>query len=453
MRETARRPRWNVSPSRSFSALQLVARPRAVTKLVALLSVLFVLTAVGLVVLPWQQNIPAHGRVTALDPLDRRQIIPAPVTGRLVKVHVQEGAFVEAGEVLAEMADQDPQYALRLEQQLRFAEQKVQAASDTVDFYSRQLLHLEDSLALAVKGAEFELNVATEEVKARQQELAAAEAELEQKQADRDRRWRLLQKKLASALDFQKAEAEYLAAVAKVEAAKAKVAQALSDEKAKRAKVGQTREDMRARIESTKSLREDARSKLALAQKELTEALTRLERQKTQRIAAPRNGRVFRVRAASSADLVLRGDPVLELIPDTSELAVALWVRGNDAPLVAPNRKLRLQFEGWPAVQFAGWPSVAVGTFGGIVAVVDAQDDGAGRFRVLVRPDPDDEPWPDRRYLRQGVRANGWILLEEVRLGYELWRQLNAFPPSVTAPPEEDGALSEAKGEKGGKKG
>ena len=31
--------------------------------------------------------------------------------------------------------------------------------------------------------------------------------------------------------------------------------------------------------------------------------------------------------------------------------------------------------------------------------------------------------------MRQGVRANGWVMLSRVRLGYEIWRQLNGFPP------------------------
>jgi hypothetical protein len=95
---------------------------------------------------------------------------------------------------------------------------------------------------------------------------------------------------------------------------------------------------------------------------------------------------------------------------------------------------VRLQFEGWPAVQFAGWPSVAVGTFGGEVAAIDPSDDGKGYFRVQVRPE-DESEWPTERYLRQGVRANGWVMLSRVRLGYEIWRQLNGFPPAIAAEP------------------
>lgn len=420
----------------SFSALQLVRRPRAISLFVRFLGVLILVTGVSLAVLPWQQNVPAVGRVTAIDPRDRQLTIPAPVTGRLVETFVIEGSRVEQGQVLARMADQDPQYTLRLEQQLSFAQDKRRAARDTVDFYARQLEHLEDYLELAVSGAQFELNVATQKVEAARRDLEAAEADFDQKKADRDRRYRLFLKQIASELDFQKAEADYLTAAAKVEAAKAKVAQAQNEEKAKLTKVGQVREEMRAKIESTKSLREDARSKVALAEKEVTEALTKLERQKTQTIEAPRDGQIFRVRAANTAELISKGAPLIDLVPDATDLGVELWVRGVDAPLVSPGRKVRLQFEGWPAVQFAGWPSVAVGTFGGVVSVVDALDDGQGRFRVLVRHDPEDEPWPDRKYLRQGVKAKGWLLLDEVSLFYEIWRQLNAFPPSLSAPDE-----------------
>ena len=77
-----------------------------------------------------------------------------------------------------------------------------------------------------------------------------------------------------------------------------------------------------------------------------------------------------------------------------------------------------------------------------------------GRFRALVLPDPDDEPWPDRRYLRQGVRTSGWVLLDEVSMGYEIWRQLNAFPPSVRSAPDapapgaQEAKSKKAKGDK-----
>ena len=82
-------------------------------------------------------------------------------------------------------------------------------------------------------------------------------------------------------------------------------------------------------------------------------------------------------------------------------------------------------------MQFGGYPEVAVGTFGGRVAFIDPSDDGKGKFRMMILPDDRDEAWPGGRFLRQGGRAKGWILLGQVSVAYEIWRQLNAFPPLI----------------------
>jgi hypothetical protein len=137
-----------------------------------------------------------------------------------------------------------------------------------------------------------------------------------------------------------------------------------------------------------------------------------------------------------SASIVKEGEELCRIIPRMTTPAVQVWVAGNDAPLITPGRDTRLQFEGWPAIQFSGWPSVATGTFGGEVALVDAGDDGTGKFRVVVVPDPEavaqgDQEWPEAPYLRQGGRVNAWILLDNVPLGYEIWRRMNGFPPAL----------------------
>ncbi len=169
----------------------------------------------------------------------------------------------------------------------------------------------------------------------------------------------------------------------------------------------------------------EAASKLAISQ-------TRLSRQHTQRIVAPKDGMIVRTFAGDSATLVSEGDVLAEFLPANSLKAVALTIRGLDMPLVRIGQKVRLQFEGWPMVQFSGWPSVAVGTFGGVVAVVDSSALADGSFRILVTQ-PEGETWPDDHYLRFGARAQGWVQLNTVPLGYELWRQLNGFPPERPA--------------------
>jgi len=178
-------------------------------------------------------------------------------------------------------------------------------------------------------------------------------------------------------------------------------------------------------------------------------------------IRAPRSGRVVRLLKAGEGETVKAGDTLALLAPDTADQAVELYLTDNDAPLVDVGRPVRLQFAGWPALQFTGWPSVAVGTFAGRIAVIDAVDDGTSRYRVIVKPDEDairsgkEQPWPTPRQLRPGAEATGWVMLETVSLGFELWRQFNAFPPTVERNPGEKavGDGGSGKDDKGSKEG
>jgi hypothetical protein len=58
---------------------------------------------------------------------------------------------------------------------------------------------------------------------------------------------------------------------------------------------------------------------------------------------------------------------------------------------------------------------------------------------VLVEPESRlvGDTWPAAEFLRQGNQAVGWVFLNRVPLGYEIWRRLNGFPP-VLAPDSKD---------------
>lgn len=185
----------------------------------------------------------------------------------------------------------------------------------------------------------------------------------------------------------------------------------------------------KAKIEYKKLLSEEAQAAAKLASSEV-----KLSRQERQLVKAPRDGTILRVLHGSGNVIVSEGDNLAVFVPISLSQSVEIYIQGNDLPLVYPGRKVRLQFEGWPAVQFSGWPSVAIGTFGGVVKVVDPSVSKSGKFRVIIVPDGD-EVWPDQTYLRQGTRVYGWILLNTVTLGYELWRQFNGFPPALDNEP------------------
>lgn len=228
---------------------------------------------------------------------------------------------------------------------------------------------------------------------------------------------RLRQKRASINLNIDAARQAYTISIKNQDRQRKLVAEGLSSE----------RSFEKAQIETAK-----LKSQLSKIEAELADIEVKLSRQSSQEVKAEQSGVIMRIIAPQGGVIVKAGDELTELIPEREESAVQLFITGNDLPLVREGRKVRLQFEGWPAVQFTGWPSVAVGTFGGVVKFVDQADDGNGNYRVIVFPDlTDPNPWPSTTFLRQGIKTVGWILLDEVSLGWELWRQLNGFPVTV----------------------
>lgn len=182
----------------------------------------------------------------------------------------------------------------------------------------------------------------------------------------------------------------------------------------------------------------------------LTKSETQFSRQSTQRIVAPRDGFVTRILPGERGQLIKAGNPIAIFTPDVANLAAELWIDGNDASMILPGQKVRMQFEGWPAIQIAGWPSLAIGTFKGKVHLIDQASSKEGKFRILVVPD---EPWPSQKFLRLGVQSKGFVQLNKTFILKEIWRVLNGFPP-VTNPikDELDGMLKFKDSEKEDKK-
>ncbi|MEM9879922.1 MAG: HlyD family efflux transporter periplasmic adaptor subunit [Pseudomonadota bacterium] len=175
---------------------------------------------------------------------------------------------------------------------------------------------------------------------------------------------------------------------------------------------------------------ENMRSQLAEANAALNRIDVSISRQSVQIVKAPRDGMILRVNAGDTATYVSAGQALARFVPTDVPRAVEIYLDGRDISLVQQGAPVRLEFEGWPAFQFSGWPGATIGTFGGQVAAIDLSASADGRFRVLVVEREDGvDAWPDDRFVRLGSAARGWVLFDTVSVGYELWRQLNNFPP------------------------
>jgi multidrug resistance efflux pump len=385
------------------------------------LLVIFVLLLLLLAFAPWRQFVRGSGRVIAFDPLERRINIEAPVSGRVSKLNVNEGQVIKQGDVIVEIQDNDPNLLENLRAQRS-------AALSRVDLVKTRIEALESQITQQTMAKEQALDVARQKVSGDQ--IAAQTAEL-----DFTRVETLYQKGLSSRRDYE-------AAILRRDSTAASL-------RSSEASVKRTENEFSALISATTASRQSARSDMAKAQEELSGLEIRVSQNMRQVVTAPRDGIVLQV-PATDGSYLKPGDLICVVIPNTQKRFAEIWIDGNDVPLirsrkeengvVTPGSQVRLVFEGWPAVQIIGWPQLAVGSFGGEVLFVDATDDGTGKFRAVVAPvddvvdrgdgkGPVSVGWPSgERWLRQGVLANGWVMLDEVPLWFELWRQMNGFP-------------------------
>lgn len=433
----------------TLPAMRLVHTPRVVWRVARALIILFFVLPLAVLLLPWQQTITASGRLMAFSPVDRQQFVKAPIDARVMKWLVVEGQSVEKGDVLVEMNDPDPKILAHIMEEKQAIETRVRRSELRVKALEEQMASLEGSREQAIKGTTNRMLMTERRLQSAREAEKAARATNELAIINFNMQDGLYAKGLTSRLELEQAKQRKVTAEAELERALQARYAAENEVDALKADLGKVTNDADAALAGLRALLESGEAEIAAGQRDLAGVKIRLNRQETQQVTSPCKGNVFRVlaNASNGGQLIKAGDNLCIIVPDipeNSERAVELFLEGLDAPLITQllsqrsqegNTEplaVRLQFEGWPAVQFMGWPSLSIGTFGGRLEVVDATDDGKGKFRVLVKPDPDEEsinPWPSDFNLRQGVRANGWLFLNRVTIGWELWRYINGFPP------------------------
>jgi len=402
-------------------ALSLAGAARYTRLFSRLLVIAFAMLALAMLFLPWRQFVSGTGRVIAFNPLDRRINVEAQVSGRVKHMHVLEGQRVKKGELIAEIQDNDPNLLNNLKAQREAIESRRDFALGRVESLTAQITQQELAKAQAIDGAE--------------QRVAGAKIAAETSLLNYNRTKDLFEKKLESQRNFELATLSRDSTIAELKSAEAALKR--------------TSNDFDATIASTHASKGTALSEVATAERDLSVIDVQINQNLRQIVDAPRDGIVLQV-AATDGTYLRPGSLICVIIPETDSRYVEIWVDGNDMPLIharkddQPGSPVRIAFEGWPAVQVIGWPQLAIGTFGGEVVFVDATDDGLGKFRIVVGPMDDivnrgdgkgsvTVGWPDKdRWLRQGARANAWVMLDQVPLWFEIWRQINGFPPVVS---------------------
>ncbi len=452
-------------PAIELPALQTAGKRRVTRRFGRFMMLVLVVTPFVLVFAPWQQNLAGQGRVIAFDPVDRPMPLQARTDGVVLQWHVREGQQVNKGDPIVDLADNDPLILQRLAEQLTAAQQKLAAAKQKSAQYSRQVEEAEKAREAAMQFADDEIAAAEQAVVVAEQAVKVA-AENVKFRIVSETMWQgLVEDRIGASIELANARQLLAIAHAELDSRSAAVVGAAANLRARRSARLRVERDEQVKIQTAKAMRDTADGEVAEAEGTIPRLRRDLDRQKQQQITAPVTGFVQNLRANGQGGVFVKQSTTLAiLIPETKQLAVELLIDGNDVTFVDVGRHVRLQFEGWPAIQWVGWPSAAIGTFGGQVAFGDRFDDGSGNYRVMVLPDErsfaspegpmvewirnvvtfdkvsqagNPHAWPGEPWLKQGVRAKGWIVLDRVSLGFEIWRQLNGFPPTVQRPDDD----------------
>ena len=430
------------------SALAGAATPQIVRVLARLLFITFLAAPFALALVPWQQTVQGQGMVIAYSPVERMQVITARVSGQIRRWHVVEGTRVKMNDPVVDIEDNDPELAARLDAQRGFLAERLVAARLEVAELTAASKAQESARDAAIQAAEANRQAARKAIEVASQ----AEANARFAQGFEVNRFKMFEELfnnpqfggLESRLSRDEARMRADRATTDTDKAIAEIQRAQATLLTQEALMLQADAAGLSAVAVARSNLRKSEQNLFTIEREIQEIDNRIERFKARIVLAPCDGVVFRIAAdvGQGGQYVKEGEDLCTIVPDTNDRVVELLLNGIDAPLVLAYAErtghmphVRLQFEGWPAVQFSGWPELAIGTFGGRIRQVDAASSGGGKFRVLVEPEQRlvGDPWPDPQFLRQGNQAIGWVFLNRVPLGYEIWRRLNGFPP-VLAP-------------------
>lgn len=424
----------NKVPVDRFYSLSLVRTPYMAKNMAYWAGGLFIMLNL-FTLLPWTQNIDSRGVITTLNPEERPQTIQATISGRIERWHVHEGEFVRRGDTivtLSEVKDKffDPELLLRIDEQIKAKQGAGKSTVGKANSLLKQISALKSALEYSLNKAENKIKQSRLKIISDSMDLVAIKVDFEVAKIQFERQEKLYQQGLKSLTELEQRKLKF------------------QESSAKRVSVENkflaSKNDLTNSIIELSSLKADYTDKISKAESEYNSTLAYgfgvdgdISKMKNEysnmqirnsfyQILSPKDGYIVKALKAGIGETVKEGEAITSIIMVHPELAVALYVKPMDIPLLTIGRRVRLQFDGWPTLVFSGWPGATFGTFAGLIAVIDNMDT-QGKYRILVVPDPNEESWP--HVLRVGTGANGWAMLNDVPIYYEIWRQMNGFPP------------------------
>lgn len=393
-------------------------------------------TLAGIMFLPWTQNIRATGSVTTLRQEQRPQELNSIIPGKVIKWHVKEGDFVKAGDTILQLAEikddyLDPNLLNRTQEQLLAKRQTIDYYKNKVGTAGQQIGALSSGRGLKLQQLQNKAEQLRLKLQSDNAEVTAANNDYKIASDQFARQKEMYDKDLVSLTQLEQRNQAYQNALAKKISAENKLANTKQEVTINSIEMNAVEQEYSEKISKAQGDQFQSLSQIASGQGDVAKLQNQYSnyniRSGLYYITAPQDGQVTKAKKAGIGEIVKDGEMIVEIVPKKIDYAIEMFVRPLDLPLIDTGQKVRFLFDGFPAIVFSGWPNASYGTFGGKVVAVENSVSTNGMFRVLVKEDPNDKPWP--KQLRMGAGAQAMALLKNVKIGYELWRQVNGFPP------------------------
>jgi len=404
-------------------------------------SILFLLLMLVTMFLPWTQNITGKGKVTTLKPTQRPQNIQSPIPGRIEQWYVQAGDFVEKGDTILRISEVKSDYfdeklLERTNNQIQSKSKSIQAYKGKTNALKDQIVALKNEQSLKLQQAKNKLLQAKLKVQSDSIDLEAFRTNQTVAETQFNRIQTLQQEGLKATKDVEEKRLKLQAAQAKFISQENKLLESRNkviNAEIEMSRINATYADKIAKSQSDIFTAESSKLDIEVQVSKLENSYSNYSKRiDLQYVTAPQNGLINKTLKGGIGENIKEGESLVTIMPADYDLAVETYIRPIDLPLIHIDEKVRVQFDGWPAIVFSGWESVSYGTYGAKVVAIENYISDNGMYRILLSQDKDDHAWPTG--VRVGSGAKTIALLDDVPIWYELWRQLNGFPPNFYNP-------------------
>lgn len=404
-------------------------------KMFSIWLITLLIVIVILFLMPWTQNIQMNGKVTTLLPSQRPQDVNSTIAGRIEKWYVREGDLVQKGDTivfLSEVKDEyfDPQLLERTANQ-------IDAKKGSKTSYQKKASALDNQIAALRQELVFKKQQLENKIQQAKFKQKSFEAQLKQAQLDAEiaafqyrRTDTLFQKGIKSLSQLEEKRMKVLETESKLVNTDNKLQESANEISIAEIALQNVDNEYNNKIAKSESDKFTALSTVYDAVGSINKLENKYanynQRNSMYYVVAPQSGYITQAIRSGLGEMVKQGEKMVTIVPYERELAVEMYVRPMDLPLLQIGQEVRLVFDGWQAFIISGWSQFSFGTYSGEVTAIDFVPNENSMFRILVKCNQPDLPFPE--LLRIGTGAQGIALLKDVPVWYEVWRQLNGFP-------------------------